>query len=440
MLVSIGILLLVLCEFIFQFILNYPPTIQQLDIGIHSQIGLWAVRLGSLALILATTYIFSRYIPEKLRKFFWIILFASPTISLLWMSYPYDAFKLFLISTPFLFLKRGRRLSIFFIASAVIVLLVNLTLFKENPTILKAASIQTAQEEINHRFLVENGINPHIEVFYPIRKMAYNKYFVMMKNTANESLTFFNFESLFFKEVTPIDQKGTVLFFWPEILLFAVGIWVCLRRYSDTTKQVVILFVLSFLYFLTTNSSIDRRFALTVIPTAFVIACGIDYAKKSSSLGLKSLVCVIIFITCYGWATNIFDRYTRHDYWFDNRPYAYQFLFNELAKIDYKNYKQIEVPDTLYAFEKYCTFYLTTCPPTVHKNYDLTKENIKSDILYIGFLGNFISPNIESKFPEDYTSLLQKSGLEIIAQKHIHDNIANTYGQELLIVKESGKQ
>ena len=154
----------------------------------------------------------------------------------------------------------------------------------------------------------------------------------------------------------------------------------------------------------------------------------------SGSKKIRVGIIILLFLTFYGWTTNYYDRYIRHAYWLDNHPIAYDFFLSYLKNQNEK-YDQIVVPDTLYAAKEYCTFYLKDCTSFKNENFDLSKQSFKNNTLYIGFIGNFVGPNPENSFDPDISSELNNKGMEILQKTRLPDNIANGYGQDILIVR-----
>ena len=247
--------LLLIAELVWQKIIGYPPTLEQLRLGVGSPAILWLVRLLGLVLILTATFFFSSLITNKAKKYYWVLTLGSPILSLLWMSYPLDAIKIFLISGAFYLLaRRQKSFAVATTVSIAILLILNLFVFKQNPKILDALSLPRSQEEVTYRFTTEDKSNPHIEIPILLRRIGYNKYFILLKNSLNGSLNFFDFETIFFQEVHPMNQKAFVIFFWPEIFIFSLGIWLSLNKRLEVKKGLLSLLLISFIYFITSSA------------------------------------------------------------------------------------------------------------------------------------------------------------------------------------------
>jgi hypothetical protein len=431
--------LLILLELVWQTTIKYPPTLEQLHLGVYNPTSLWLVRMGSLALLLAATFFVFRLISKKGRLYFWIFVLASPAFSFIWMCHPLDSLKIFIISASFYLISRFQKIRIATALTCAILLLLNLAIFKENPKILETLSFKRSQEEVTLRFNIEDNLKPHIQIPILVRRIGYNKYFLILKNSVNESLSFFDFETIFFQEVHPMGQKAFVIFFWPEMYLLCLGTWFILIKRRPIKTVVLPLLFLSFIYFITSNTSIERRLFLTLYPLSILLAeCVSTVFVINSAKWVKIGTTLLLLLSFYGWITNYYDRFVRPDYWLDNRPIAYN-SFLSFLKNSNEKYNQIVVPETLYATKDYCRYYLKDCEIFRIENFDLSKQIADKDMLYVGFIGNFVGPNRENSFPSDLNSELGRTGLEILQKTHILNNIASGYGQELLIVRVKDK-
>lgn len=422
-------ILLIVAEGIWQIIINYPPSMQQINIGVINIFTLWIVKIISLILLIFSTYFFSTGLNIKVKRYYWIIVFAVPTLSLIWMSYPLDALKIFIISILFYLISKKIEYSVFRIIFGIIVIfLLNIIVFKEKPEILKVISLSQPRTEVNFRYQIEDNLNPNIHVPGILKRAVYNKIFFAFRDTLNLSLNFFDIETLFFQEVHPLGQKSFVMFFWPEIIIFILGAWLYTSKQKGVDSTNLILIIFSFAYFISSSASPERRLVLVIFPMATLLAKTTHLFISESRKKWRIVIIILLFLTFYGWMTNYFDRLKRPDYWLDNRPLAYNFILSNIKTIDHK-YDQILVPNTLFAINDYCKYYLKTCPNFTFEDFDLLKQPVLKNTLYIGFIGNFIGKN------SDYKTVGVGQDLEILYKREIQDNIANGYGQDLLIVK-----
>jgi hypothetical protein len=425
--------LLILAETVWQVLIKYPPTLEQLSFGITNPVTLWTTRLVSLALLVSATFFYSRALSPKSKKYYWILILAAPVFSFIWMSHPGDAFRIFIISAIY-YIVSAQKIKWRGIAwTLIIILTLNLVVFKQNPRIIETVTLKAPQEEVVLRFNAEDNLNPNIEIPVQLKRTVYNKFFIALKNSFNESLTFFDFETLFFQEVHPMGQKAFVIFFWPQIFIAGLGIWHFLNNRSGDRKSVVFLFFLSFVYFMTTNTSAERRLLITMFPLAILMSDFLGTALQKNSK-VKFMAVLFLSLTAYGWATNIMDRTIRPSYWLDNRPIAYDFSFAHLSTTD-QEYGQVIFSEALYSANEYCRYYSIDCSKILVNKFDLSIESINRDTLYIGFTGNFLGPSPDNSFPDNLAEELGKKGLEIVDQHRAVNNIANTLGQDILIAR-----
>jgi hypothetical protein len=177
------------------------------------------------------------------------------------------------------------------------------------------------------------------------------------------------------------------------------------------------------------------RLSLAIWPLALVVANGLGLALRSKTKALRVGIILLVFLSLYGWLTNYYDRFTRPLFWLDNRPPAYQFILDNLKDQDLSKYKQIVLSDALSEVKYFCNYYQVNCTNFVYKNFDLSLKPVSPNTLYIGFTGNFIGPNGDNYFSADAINKIAGSGFDILKTTHIYDNIANKYGQDLLIVQ-----
>lgn len=413
--------------------LNLPPSLEQLSLGISNPFILWTSRIAGLLLLILLTHLVSKKLVKQ-KSYFWLFILISPTFSLLYASFPLDIFKLFLIFLVCYSATRAKGIAFGGVLAVVTILVLNLAIFNQKPQILETLSLKAPKEEVALRFHAEDNLKPNIYIPLSLRRVAYNKYFLAVKNLANQSLVFLNPETLFFQEVHPTHQKAQIMFFWPTVFIFCIGIWGAVKKEGNNSKNILILSLIAYLYFITTNASIERRLALLLWPTAMVLSTGVQFSLSSRSQTLKLVTISLITLSLYGWVTNVYDRYVRPGYWYDNRPMAYKFVFDYLK--NYKEeYKGVQVPDTLYAAKEYCKFYLDDCSKVSIKNFDFSKESFEGNVIYVGFTGNFVGPHPENNFQSDISNQMDIKGLKVLTKNRTHDNIANTFGQDLYIIR-----
>jgi len=149
---------------------------------------------------------------------------------------------------------------------------------------------------------------------------------------------------------------------------------------------------------------------------------------------IKALLIFFIFLSFYGWLTDYYDRFVRPSFWLDNRPIAYGFVLSNLQKTN-PHYNNAVVSEALYAIDEYCPYYLKKCGQFNINNFDLFLTPPQKDTLYVGFTGNLLGVNSKDAKADEIKRSLNGRGMEILNMTPILNNIANGYGQELIIAK-----
>lgn len=420
-------------EIIWQFYVKYPPTLEQLQFVALDPTRLWLVRLVSFGLIVICVKLISKYINSPARKYFYMFCFLPPVIGLIWLSHPIEAVKIFLVVLVGYYSVAKIKKPIWIAVMAVLsVIFVNVLLFKEKPTILNEVSFKKSQEEISFRINIEDTTNPRIELPLKLRRVAYNKYFFSLKNLIKTSLGFFDFETLFFQDVHPMGQKGFIIYTWPVLLIFLASVYLVKRYDPNTINILIFLSISAYIYFMLSNASTDRRLALLVFPIAIILSKGLEYGFSNKTKGLKFGALLLLWLSIYAWGTNLIDRSIRPEHWLDNRPIAQQFVF-ETIKNSEVQFSNIILPETLYAYKYYCGYYKVDCSLFEIRNFNIVEENINQNNLYVGFTGNFVGQSNIGIDQETVMAELQNKNIRVIGVKHILDNIASGFGQELVV-------
>ncbi len=397
--------------------LNYPPTEEQLKILRifefinDKQMSLWGLRLVCwLSLMLALVYFF-----RKLE---------------IWMCYP--AYCLILI----LFLLASYGLTkkwfgiVLFLAIAVIGQYI---FYKETPAIFHKFfnGLAEAKQEVTIRISNEDMLGER--VFFPLlfRRVGYNKFFITYKYVWVEILKFLDVETIFFQEIHPMGQKSMILFFWPSLLLLG---WGLIYAKKDTRVNVDgKLFIVSWLYYVFSIGQPFLRFMLVLVPISIVIASGIDSLIKLNKKHMR-LAGIFLGICITGIGYGVFKNYDdliiRRDFWFDNRPVAYQFLYENIKKVDKSRYDTAYVTTLIGDAKGYCWFYLgNECDKFKFDNFNLMETRGKTRALYAGIGGEFVGPDPKNIVAFDF----DKSGIKILETQKTWDTIAYRYGDYLVI-------
>lgn len=435
-----GLLIVVfITQIITGVLIKYPPTSEQLRLlfFINGQGNwyLWILRILSLALLFLTFKIWKKLVPEKIYGWSLIILSISPTIFILWYLYPLLLLKVFLVIGGLYLLKKyKKRYLVLCLILGVIVF--NRLVLENKAAIFNKFSFKDAQNEVTARFVAEDSLKEKIELPLWWRRISYNKYFFIYKEVVAEVLPYFDLESLFFQEVSPTEQKSMVMFYWPEILTLVVGIYFLSKNKKDY-KDLGYLFLVSVFDYVFSEGSIDRRLLLTMWPLSIVMAEAwvemIEVSKNKYILAKWSLgiVGVLLFLA---FSFNFYDLKVREEYWFDNRPLAFQFWYENLSKINLDNYQKIYVSSIVGDSKKYCYFYFgNKCNEEkwIFKSFDLEKDKVENKTIYAGFAGEFVGSKFKNDISSDWKKEAELKDLNFIGVKSLLNTIAYKYGNDI---------
>lgn len=426
----------------------YPPTEEQLNLinpvfFLDGSISLILLRIISLTLLIISLIFWIKIAKKFFNKFIAytgsFLILLSPAFMVLWLCHPIDCIKLLaIVLTCHFFLNKKYFFGAIFVSFAIILCL-NIVQFKKDPAIFHKFSLNDAQVEVTNRFSKEDTLTEKVPVPLLLRRVSYNKYFIEYKVVISEILAFFDIESVFFQEMHPLDQKSVVLFFWPEIFLFVLGLfWIADNKfkYVEGKKIILLFFGLSFVNFIFSSGALYRRFFIILLPVSLILAIAFEklrfFANKKIIL---SRICLVLFTVLigYGFWTNYYDFSRRTDYWLDNRPIAYDFIFKKIKELDYKNYKTIYVTSIVGKPEKYCRYYLKDCKNFVFDSFDLKTNKPASNSLYSGFAGEFIGSDFKNDISSNWSNQIRGLGLEIIDSKNLRDTIAYKFGNDIVV-------
>ena len=356
----------------------------------------------ALALITFWLYLWSK---KKTSSFIESFLIMTP-LALFYTSFqgliisftillPLTAIKLFRAKKPLflvILIGLGFLFIIPFFQNSVFVNQLNQT------PVYEAIDPQRTYKQITERFSQEDGLLERIIFPHWFRRAGYNKIFFAYRNLSQEMLKFFDPETLFFQEVHPLQQKSEVIFYWPLIFLFLGGvIWLAKSRFEKKHQILLLLALLSFVYYLFTfNDTPSAKHSLTLFTLAAIITLGIELIPK------KILVLILPLV---GWAvlTNAYDISQRPLFWYDNRPYVYTQGISAMETLDkYDSSENIYFTSLVGNPKLYYYYYYSPDPKvflhqsspikdgekTIHfTGFDLTKEPPQENSLYFGFLG-----------------------------------------------------
>lgn len=414
---------------------NYPPTLEQINLTISNPFTLWSSRLFFLIIFLVMIIKISHFFNRQLRKLFIISIFLVPAVWNWIMSYPTVIIRITFLSICSYFIFKHRSKIIPFFLSLVLIYLFNVIYLKSNPKIIDVANLNANQKEVINRINIEDSITLKNDLPLIIRRIGYNKYFFSLKNSAILSLNFLNFESLFFAEVHPQNQKGFVIFSWPMIWLFILGLFLVIKKQFIFKSFFIIFLILTFFSYLFSDLSPEHYLAPTIIPIAAVLTYTLSFLYTR----FKPLAILVGLIILYSFYNNLSDRLSRPEYWLDNRPIVYQFWFNYLHNNSSLLSEKIVISNVFGPTDKYCRYFLKDCRQIQFRNFDLSQEKPANNTLYLGFNGNFFGKQFKNNFSKTVESDLLFQGFTILESKSIPDDIAFGYGNNLFITQYHDK-
>lgn len=300
-------------------------------------------------------------------------------------------------------------------------------------------------KQVEERISKEDGLQTRVVFPLLFRRMGYNKIFFAYRNFVKEVLGFFDLETLFFQEVHPTHQKSEVVFFWPEIFLFCLGIWGLIKtKFSQKHKVLLILTFISLIFYLiTTNDSPAGKHGLTLFPLAIIIGAGFKQIPKK-------LLPVILLLLVWAIYINSYDVLKRPLFWYDNRPYVYSQGIEALKKAEPEFTQDKDIYfTTLVGNPKLYYFYYYSPNPNVFSNdpavikdrgrtihftsFDLKNNLPQKKTLYFGFLGEFIGPHPLNEFSKEDINKIKIAGLEIEKVWKLDNTIAFRYGDYFVL-------
>jgi len=433
------LLVVYLTQIVVGISIEYPPTSEQLRIlfllNRGGQGSLWLLRILSLALLFLTFKVWKKIIPDKIYFSSCLILSISPSFFNLWYLYPLLLLKVFLVIYGFHFLQKYRKsFLVFFVILGVIIF--NRFVLENKAAIFNKLSLKDAQNEVTARFTAEDSLREKIELPLWWRRISYNKYFFVYKEIVAEILPYFDLESLYFQEVSPTEQKSMVMFYWPEIFTLVAGIYF-LTKNKENYKVLELLFSISIFDYVFSEGPIDKRLLLTMWPLAIIMAIAwvemIKLSKNNYVLAKWSLGIVggLLFLA---FSFNFYDLKVREEYWFDNRPLAFQFWYENLDKIDLDNYQKIYVSSIIGDSKKYCYFYFgNKCNDGkwIFKSFNLKESNVENNTVYAGFAGEFVGPKFKNDINPNWEKEAELKGLNFVGVKSLLNTIAYQYGNDI---------
>lgn len=418
---------------------GYPIAEEQIKLlnlfGINGNISLWLIRLLSFLCLTFTLLIWFKIIKYfVLSNVSWISIFSifiSPLFLILVLVYPLICLKLLIFIIG---IYLGLKNKYIFGLLAILLIVFNWQVLGNKAAIFNKLNLKDAQNEVTQRISSEDTLKESINMPLWWRRISYNKYFFSYKQILTEIIPFFDFESIFFQEINPLAQKSIVIFYWPEIYLFVLGLYFLIKLKNNSLNRfLLIIILLSWIDFVFSEGQIYKRLVLIVFPVSIVIGLGFYNLyilfRKFNVLATIAFAFISIFIF-FGIINSFIDLNTRRDYWLDNRPVAYQFWFTELKKIDLNKYNNVQISTIIGDSKAYCLYYLgDKCNSNkfIFNSFDLSITR-SLNIVYAGFAGEFVGSDFKNIIKGDWDN---NSIFNIFSKKLLRDTIAYKYGNDL---------
>ncbi len=416
----------------------YPPTEDQLVMIKYFLGNIWFLRIFSFVLLLAALFfwykVMAKLVDKKISLISCLIIFLTPVFYILWLTCPIDCFKIFLLMFLAWILSQKRKLLV--VLGSIFIILFSFLTTTERSSFVYKIGLKEAKTEVQNRFAAVDSLTDPVKVPLKIKRIVYNKYFIEYKKLINEIIPFFDMESLFFQEIHPLEQKSVVIFVWPEIFLLIGGTYLFIKKKDKKINSlIVIVLFLSLINFLFNPFTIFRKFEMIIFPLGLIMAFAIKEIFKTKIVFGKICGFVVIFLCFYGLLANYTDLNKRPDFWLDNRPYFYEFVFKSIKNRDLNNFEKINVTSLVGKTEEYCQYYLGNCDQNkfVFDSFQLKEVKPKKNIIYAGFVGEFIGSDFKNNINSDWLTLIKDKGFTALETIKIRDTIAYKFGNEVVV-------
>lgn len=377
-------------------IVNFAPHSSQ----IWGNINVWYIR--SFSLIISSFFLFL-----WAKDWHKLILIISPIFFVLWYFYPLILLEL--IVWVFVLEKiRKNKLWWWAIVFLCVFRVINLG---TDISLLDRLKLGNLNNQVQERFTREDTLTERVEFPLIFRRMAYNKASFALKNVLNESIPFFDLETLFFGEFHPLELKTVVIFYWPLSFLFFVGLFYLFSNKKYLEKTFIFL-IGAFLYFIFNKGESFLRFTLLWMTFSIPIYLGFKKINKYWKI-------LVLFIIFYSVLANGRDIFYRKDFWFDNKPLVFDYCFKNL-----KDKEDVYVTNVVGNTEKYCKYF---------KGKDCKMVEIdkaKNVCLFAGEISGF---NFKNNIDGNWKEIWREKGYEVIDYIEMRDSVAFGLSNYLVI-------
>lgn len=416
----------------------YPPTEDQLAVVGYFFNNIWILRFFSLMVLLIALFFWYKTIVKLIGKsvslISCLVIFLTPVFYVLWLTCPFDCFKIFLLMVLIYFLSNKKKI-LLFLGSVFLIAFCFLTT-QERSSFVHKIGLNDAKVEVQKRFAAEDSLINPVGVPLKVKRIVYNKYFIEYKELINEIIPFFDMESLFFQEIHPLEQKSVVIFVWPEVFLLIAGVYLlCKQKSRNLSLLVVSVLFLSLINFLFDPFVVFKKFEIILFPLSLIIALTVVEVYKTKVYFGKIIGGIVVFISFYGIMANHVDLNKRPDFWLDNRPYFYEFVFNSIKERDLNNFSKVYVTSLVGKTEIYCKYYLGECSKNkfIFNSFDLEKIRPERNSIYAGFAGEFIGSDFKNNISNYWLALINDKGFTNLETMEIRDTIAYKFGNNVVV-------
>ncbi len=405
---------------------NYPPTAYQLWGG-TSFVRL--VTLGLLCLVLFLTYRTLKY-DRKVALFSILLIISSPVSFVIGWCYPVEAIKWLIFAFIFWLVSNKYKNRTYLLITALFAIMI-LYFFGQyyrdgaKPVILDNLSLKRAQIIAIERFSREDEIDNRIRLPMIFRRVANNKYGLIIRDEIKEVMSFFSLEDIYFAEIHPNMKKEMPILFWPAVFWLILAI-VYVRKSEKEVKLVLFLMTVALINYLVGGSEWWNRHSLTLWLVAYTSSL---YLRNMSG---RSFGLLTLFLYVYGFQAFYFDLTSRPDHWLDNRPLAYRYMFEKAIEAKSLVPGEITVSGRLGKGESFCRYYIANCSGVRVAGFDMKNDGDVSRGVYIGFVGEFIGRHSGNSFDDNWQSILEGKGVKVLDWIKLRDTIAYGYGDYIV--------